>query len=138
MEINKYKKYHKLKKIEKNEKNSLCSLRKGYYGLKVLQAGVITYKQLETVRRIISRITKRTGKIFINVSCNHPITKKPLLSRMGKGVGGIDSWIAYIKKGKVIIEVKGISKKLVFIAFKAIKYRISIKMNIIERETIDA
>jgi len=137
MEINKYKKYHKQKKIGKNEKYSLCSIRKGYFGIKTLESGVITPKQLETVRRVLSRITKRTGKVFINISCNHPITKKPLLSRMGKGSGSIDTLISYVKKGKVIIEIKGVSKKLVFMAFKVVKYRISIKMTIIEREIVD-
>jgi len=137
MEINKYKKYHKQQKIGKNEKDRLRNLRKGCYGLKVLQPGIITPKQLETARRIISRITKRTGKVFINIFCNHPLTKKPLLSRMGKGAGSIDTWITYVKKGKVIIEIKGVSKKLIFIAFKAVQHRISIKMNIIKREVID-
>lgn len=138
MEINKYKKYYKQNKIVKNEKNNLRSLRKGFYGLKLLESGIVTPKQLETARRVIARITKRTGKIFINVSCNHPLTKKPLLSRMGKGAGGIETWISYVKKGKILIEVKGVSKKLAFIAFKAVQYRISIKMDIIEREVIDA
>jgi large subunit ribosomal protein L16 len=91
MEINKYKKYHKKDKIVKNEKNILRSLKKGFYGLKLLECGIITPKQLETARRIIARLTKRAGKIFINVYCNHPLTKKPLLSRMGKGSGSIDS-----------------------------------------------
>jgi ribosomal protein L16/L10AE len=57
---------------------------------------------------------------------------------MGKGAGSIDTWIAYVKKGKVIIEVKGVSKKLVLIAFKAVQYRLSIKMDIIKRELLDA
>jgi ribosomal protein L16/L10AE len=57
---------------------------------------------------------------------------------MGKGAGGIDTWISYVKKGKIIIEVNGVSKKLAFIAFKAVQYRISLKMDIIEREVIDA
>lgn len=138
MEINKFKKHHKQSKISKNEKNKLQILRKGFYGLKVLESGVITPKQLETARRVIARITNRTGKIFINVFCNYPLTKKPLLSRMGKGAGSIDTWIAYVKKGKVIIEVKGISKKMVLIAFKAVQYRLSIKMDIIKRELLDA
>ena len=138
MEINKFKKHHKQLKIEKNEKNKLQILRKGFYGLKVLESGIITPKQLETARRVIARITNRTGKTFINVFCNHPLTKKPLLSRMGKGAGSIDTWIAYVKKGKVIIEVKGVSKKLAIIAFKAVQYRLSIKMDIIKRELLDA
>jgi len=138
MEINKFKKHHKQSKLQKNEKNSLQNLKKGFYGLKVLESGIVTPKQLETARRVIARITKRTGKIFINVSCNHPLTKKPLLSRMGKGAGGVDTWIAYVKKGKIIIEVKGVSKKLVLIAFKAVQYRIPLKMDVIERELLDA
>jgi large subunit ribosomal protein L16 len=91
MEINKYKKYHKQNISGKKEKDTLRGLKKGFYGLKVLESGIITPKQLETARRVIARITKRIGKIFINISCNHPLTKKPLLSRMGKGSGGIDS-----------------------------------------------
>jgi large subunit ribosomal protein L16 len=138
METNKYKKYHKQNKLGRKEKDTLQGLKRGFYGLKVLESSVITPKQLETARRVIARITKRTGKIFINVACNHPLTKKPLLSRMGKGAGGIDSWISYVNKGKIIIEVKGVSKKLVLMAFKAVRYRISIKMDIIEREVIDA
>lgn len=137
MEISKYKKYHKQKKIGKNEKSSFRNIKKGFYGLKLLEPGIITPKQIEMARRLISRITKRICKIFINVFCNHPLTKKPLLSRMGKGSGLINTWIAYLKKGKVIIEVKGVTKKLVFIAFKIVKYRIAIKMKIINRDVID-
>jgi large subunit ribosomal protein L16 len=89
METYKYKKYHKQTKIIKNEKDSLQSIKKGFYGLKALESGIITPKQLETARRVITRITKRTSKIFTNVPFTHPLTKKPLLSRMGKGAGGI-------------------------------------------------
>jgi large subunit ribosomal protein L16 len=91
MEISKYKKYHKQKKIGKNEKSSFRIIKKGFYGLKLLESGIITPRQLEMARRVISRITKRIGKVFINISCNHPITKKPLLSRMGKGSGSINT-----------------------------------------------
>ena len=137
MEISKYKKYHKQKKVGKNEKSYLRNIKKGFYGLKVIESGIITPKHIEMARRVISRITKRIGKIFINVFCNYPLTKKPLLSRMGKGSGLINTWVAYVKKGKIIIEVKGVPKKLVFIAFKIIKYRIAIKMNIINRYVVD-
>jgi large subunit ribosomal protein L16 len=136
MQLNKYKKYHRQTKIGKNEKENLRTLRKGYYGLKTKSFGIITPKQLETARRVLSKITKRTGKIFINIFCNHPITKKPLLSRMGKGAGSINCWVAYVKKGKIIIEAMG-SKKLIFMAFRIVQYRIAIKMHIIKREVID-
>jgi large subunit ribosomal protein L16 len=137
MEINKFKKKHKQTKIGTNEKNSLRSIKKGNYGLKVLKSGVITPKQIEAARRVITRITKRTGKIFINIYCNHPITKKPLLSRMGKGAGNVQNWVAYVKKGKVIIEIQGVSVKLIIAAFKSAETIIPIKLLIIEREIND-
>nr|QFP99034.1 ribosomal protein L16 [Rhizaria sp.] len=138
MKINKYKKYHKIKNIFKNERNSLTVIKKGFYGFKILESGIITPKQLETARRIIARITKRSGKIFINIFCNHALTKKPLLSRMGKGSGGVSLWISYVKKGKIFIELKGISKKVAYIAFKAVSKRISLKMKFLERNIMDA
>jgi len=138
MEIRKYKKYHKKKKISKNEKISAISLKKGFYGLKVIEAGIITPKQLETLRRIIARITKRMGKILINVSFNHALTKKPLLSRMGKGSGNIHSWISYVKKGKILIEIIGISEKLAIKALEATQSRIALKLKVVKREIIDA
>jgi len=91
MKTNKYKKYHKIKKIYKKQRSNLIFMCKGFYGLKVLESGLITPKQLETVRRVIVKLTKRTSKILINIFFNQPLTKKPLLSRMGKGSGSIDS-----------------------------------------------
>jgi len=91
MEIKKYKKYHKTKNILKNANNNLRIVKKGIYGLKVLEFGVITPKQLETSRRLISKITNRTGKSIINICFNQVLSKKPLSSRMGKGSSGINS-----------------------------------------------
>jgi large subunit ribosomal protein L16 len=91
MEINKYKKHHKIKNGFKKEKSFLAQVSKGFYGLKAIETGMITIKQLETARRIIARVTKRIGKVNINICFNQPITKKPLLSRMGKGSGAITS-----------------------------------------------
>lgn len=138
METRNYKKFHRKGNIYKKENIKQAIVKRGFYGLKVLEPGIITPKELETARRILTRLTKRTGKIFINVIFKHPLTKKPLLSRMGKGSGNIESWISYVKKGKIIIEVKGISKEIAIIAFKAIQYRISVKVRIIEREIVDA
>jgi large subunit ribosomal protein L16 len=91
MEIKKYKKYHKKKNICKFEKNKLISIKRGLYAIKTLNSGILTPKQLETARRIIAKITKRLGKIIINIFFKHPLTKKPLLSRMGKGSGNIEN-----------------------------------------------
>jgi large subunit ribosomal protein L16 len=91
MEINKYKKHHKIKNSFKNEKNALANISKGFYGLKTVATGTLTTKQLETIRRTIARITKRSGKIIINIFFKQPLTKKPLLSRMGKGSGSVST-----------------------------------------------
>jgi len=137
MVINKYKKYHKKKNINQNEKSNLSQIKIGFYGLKSLEFGVITPKEIETARRIIARVTKRSGKIKITLNFNRSLTKKPLLSRMGKGTGPINSRITYIKKGKILIEVNGISKKLIFFALNSVRSRISIKTHIVKRNIID-
>ena len=138
MEIKKYKKYHTTKNIHKKANNNLRIVKKGIYGLKILEFGIITPRQVETARRLISRITKRVGKTIINVHFNQALTKKPLLSRMGKGSGSVDSWISYVKKGKVFIEIKGVSKKIAISVLKAIQCRVSLKMKLVKREIIDA
>lgn len=89
MEINKYRKYHKIKKILKREKYSLSTPKQGLYALRALECGFMTPEQLESSRRIISRLTKRSGKIMLNMKFHQPLTKKPLLSRMGKGCGSL-------------------------------------------------
>jgi len=90
MEINKYKKFHKIKRISKQEKFILTNPQQGFYALRALETGFITPEQLESSRRIISRITKRSGKILLKVKFAQALTKKPLLSRMGKGCGSFD------------------------------------------------
>lgn len=138
MKLNKYKKHHKIKKIYKKHRNSLTVMNKGFYGLKVLESGVITPKQLETVRRVIARLTKRTSKIVINIFFNQPLTKKPLLTRMGKGSGSIDSWISYIKKGKIFIEIIGLNEKILVKLLKAVQAKINLKLELVKREIFDA
>jgi large subunit ribosomal protein L16 len=88
MKIKVYKKIHKIK-ISSLINKKLSTIKYGLHGLKVVKPGILTAKQIETARRVISRETKRVGKVFIRVFFNLPITKKPLLSRMGKGCGPI-------------------------------------------------
>ena len=90
MKVKVYKKIHKIK-ISALINKKLSTIKYGVHGLKTITPGVLTAKQIETARRVISRATKRIGKVFIRVFFNLPITKKPLLSRMGKGCGVIKS-----------------------------------------------
>jgi len=138
MELQKYKKYHKKKNIFKKEKSYLAYVKKGIFGFKLLEFGFITPKQVETMRRIIARVTKRFSKIIINVSSNFMLTKKPLLSRMGKGCGSASSSIIYIKKGKIVVEIQDVQKKIAFLAFQVVQRRLRFKMDFVEREIVDA
>jgi len=88
MQTNIFKQKHKLK-FQKVTTNSLGVVKFGSYGLKATASGLITAKQLEAARRVIARTTKRTGKIIIRIFFGQPVTKKPLLTRMGKGSGPI-------------------------------------------------
>jgi large subunit ribosomal protein L16 len=89
MTLKKYKKYHTNKNIHKIEKIRSCVVKQGFFGIKAKIHGIITPKQVESVRRSISRVTKRSAKILIRLNFEQSLTKKPLLSRMGRGSGGI-------------------------------------------------
>jgi large subunit ribosomal protein L16 len=89
MEIIQYKKQHKKKYFLNILTKFLGSIHYGVFGIKASSSNIVTTKQLETIRRIFVKITKRTGKLFIRVFFFFPKTEKPLLSRMGKGVGSI-------------------------------------------------
>ena len=82
----------------------------GQYGLKTLEAGWITNRQIEAARIAMTRKIKRGGKVWINLFPHKPITKKPLETRMGKGKGPVESWVAVIRPANVILEVDGVSE----------------------------
>jgi len=88
MQTRNFKKYHKIK-FNNTTTNFSGTVRFGSYGLKATSSGFMTAKQLEASRRVIARTTKRTGRIIIRIFFRQPITKKPLLTRMGKGSGPI-------------------------------------------------
>lgn len=131
--INIYKKKHKKKKLGLI-KNYLGSIKFGLYGIKATESGILLTQEIESIRRIVSRITKRTAKLFIRIFFCQPITKKPLKSRMGKGVGIIKFWIAFVKKGMMLMEISYISKSLAILVFKTINLRFSLKVNLVYRE----
>lgn len=100
-----FKKKHKNINIykQRNKKNGYVA--QGLIGLKAISYGIVTKYQLESIRKVIVRKTKRNCKIWIKLSCTTPITKKSKGSRMGKGTGEVDSYIYNIKKGEIILEV---------------------------------
>lgn len=84
----------------------------GEYGLKTLEHGHITARQLESARRAMSRHIKRGGKVWIRVFPDKPITKKPLEVRMGSGKGNVEYWVALVQPGRVMFEIEGVTEDL--------------------------
>jgi len=113
----KYKKYHKGKINQKT--NSLVTLNFGDFGLKALESGRITGKQLESVRVNIKRKLRKYDQIWINVFPDTPLTSKPLEVRMGKGKGNVDYWVSKISPGNILFEVTALNKKLVLECLKS-------------------
>ena len=110
------------------------SIKFGIYGIKSICSGFLLIEELETLRKIITRITKRIITILIRVFFHLPITIKPLKSRMGKGVGLIKFWVSFIKIGTILFEFSYMSKNLGLFILKSIKPHISLKINLIARE----
>jgi large subunit ribosomal protein L16 len=84
----------------------------GEYGLKTLEHGQITARQIEAARRAMSRHIKRGGKVWIRVFPDKPITKKPLEVRQGSGKGNVEYWVALVQPGKVMFEIEGVTEDL--------------------------
>lgn len=89
----------------------------GEFGLKAIDRGRITARQIEAARRAITRHIKRGGKIWIRVFPDKPITKKPLEVRQGKGKGPVEYWVAQIQPGRVLFEIEGVPEDLAREAF---------------------
>ncbi|CAN5358213.1 50S ribosomal protein L16 [soil metagenome] len=106
----------------------------GEFGLKSIDRGRITARQIEAARRALTRHIKRGGKIWIRIFPDKPITKKPLEVRQGKGKGSVEYWVATIKPGKVLFEIEGITKELAREAFTLAAAKLPVGTIFIERE----
>lgn len=110
----------------------------GTFGLKAVDRGRLTAKQIESARRTISRFIKRQGKVWIRIFPDKPITQKPLEVRMGKGKGNVEYWVALVQPGKILYEISGISEEISRKAFKLASSKLPIKtMFVNKRETIN-
>jgi large subunit ribosomal protein L16 len=94
------------------------NLEFGDYGLQAMECGFMSARQIEAARIAITRRVKRGGKIWIRVFPDKPITKKPAETRMGKGKGNFEAWVAPIRPGRVIYEIKGVDEEIAREAFR--------------------
>lgn len=105
----------------------------GEFGLMSLQGGRLTNRQIEASRVAISRSVKRAGKMWIRVFPDRPITKKPLATRMGSGVGSVEFWAAIIHPGRILFEISGVSRKDAKEAFRLASHKLPFKTRFLER-----
>ena len=105
----------------------------GEFGLKALERGRLTARQIEAARRAMTRHIKRGGKIWIRVFPDKPVTKKPLEVRMGKGKGGVEYWVCQIQPGKVLYEIEGVSEELAREAFALAAAKLPLATSFVKR-----
>ena len=127
----KHRKHHRGRKRGRAKGGDRLSF--GDYGLQALEAGWMTSRQIEACRVAITRRIKRGGKVWIRIFPDKPITKKPLETRMGKGKGPPEAWIAVIKPGRVLYELEGVSPELAQEAIELATHKLGFKTKFISR-----
>ena len=105
----------------------------GHYGLQALEPGWVTNRQIEAARVALTRSLKRGGKVWIRVFPDKPVTKKPAETRMGKGKGNPEEWVAVIKPGRIIYEMEGVTVDIAREAFRTAAQKIGIATKFITR-----
>lgn len=106
----------------------------GEFGLQSLEHGWITSKQIEAARMAISRHVKRGGKLFTRIFPDKPITKKPLETRMGKGKGAPEEYVACIQRGRILYEMEGVTKELALEALRLAGHKLPVRTRVLIRE----
>jgi len=109
------------------------SLSFGDFGLKALECGWVTNRQIEAARIAMTRFIKRGGKVWIRVFPDKPITKKPLEVRQGKGKGNVEYWVAQIQPGRMLYEIAGVTEEIAREAFALAAAKLPIKTRFIQR-----
>lgn len=108
----------------------------GEFGLKSLERGRITSRQIEAARRAMTRHVKRGGKIWIRIFPDKPITEKPLEVRQGKGKGNVEYWVAQIQPGRMLYEMQGVTEEIAREAFKLAAAKLPLKTTFVTRTVL--
>jgi large subunit ribosomal protein L16 len=109
----------------------------GEYGLKAMSCGWITSRQIEAARIAMTRFIKRGGKVWIRLFPDKPITKKPAETRMGKGKGAPEAWVAVIRPGKILFEMEGVGVETAQQAMRLAAHKIPMKTKFVSRESTE-
>src|SRR5246500_758912 len=106
----------------------------GEYGLKAIDPGWLTNRQIEAARIAMTRYIKRGGKVWINVFPDKPVTQKPAETRMGSGKGSPEHWVAVVKPGRVMFELAGVPEQLAKDALRLAGTKLSVRTKVVKRE----
>ena len=128
-------KYRKCQKGRNRGKASRGNVvNEGEYGLQALEAGLITANQIEAARIAMTRYIKRGGKVWIKIFPNKPISKKPADTRMGKGKGATEYWVAVVKPERVLFEIAGVTEDVAKEALRLAAHKLPVKTKFVKRE----
>lgn len=127
-------------KYRKSQKRKMCGIamvgnkiRFGEYGLKALENGLVRSNHIEACRVIVARKMKGAGKLWINIFPHKPVTKKPAETRMGKGKGELDHWVAVVRRGKVLFELSGVPEDFAKAVFRLVSFKLPVKTKFVAR-----
>jgi large subunit ribosomal protein L16 len=131
----KYRKAHRGRRRGNAYRGSLVNF--GDYGLKALEPGWITSRQIESARVAITRMMKREGRLWIRIFPDKPVTKKPAETRMGKGKGAPEFWVAVVKPGRIMFEIAGVNRKVAEEAMRLASHKLPIKTKLVTRSDVE-
>ncbi|MBD3367051.1 MAG: 50S ribosomal protein L16 [Candidatus Eisenbacteria bacterium] len=106
----------------------------GEYGLRALEPGWITARQIEAARIAVTRKMQRRGKVWFRIFPDKPITKKPAETRMGKGKGALDHWVAVVKPGRILLEIEGVTEEVARDCLRLASHKLPVKTKFTIRE----
>jgi large subunit ribosomal protein L16 len=131
-------------KYRKQQRGRMCgkawrgsSISFGDCGLKALECGWITDRQIEAARIAMTRFIKRGGKVWIRLFPDKPITKKPAETRMGKGKGAPDQWVAVVRPGKILFEMEGVAPDIATQAMRLAAHKLPIRTRFVTRDAVE-
>jgi large subunit ribosomal protein L16 len=130
----------KYRKIQKGRRRGTAqrgaTLAFGDYGLKAIGRGWMSAREIEAARVALTRYLKRGGKVWIRIFPDKPLTKKPAETRMGKGKGSPEMWVAVIQPGRILFEMEGVEESLAREAFRLAAHKLSIPTTMVERRGV--
>jgi len=129
----------KHRKIQKGRRRGICrrgcNVDFGSYGLQALDDGFLTARQIEAARVAMTRHAKRGGKVWIRIFPDKPLTKKPAETRMGKGKGAPELWVAVVRPGRVLYEMDGVTEEVAREALRLAMNKLPLKCRVVQRES---